>query len=164
MTETSDGAVLLVDGDVSGSGNDDYETMLKLNMKPSGITATSECTCPVTHNCKHGIALLFYFMENITSEAEVLSAAAPVADITPELDQWLKTIEADSVRDPIAEQQAEVAAAQYHLLYLLDLKEESYHQPEKKLTEFRVYKNMFVAIVEDRLWLYRLKPTFFKML
>lgn len=36
-----------------------------------------------------------------------------------------------------------------------------YHQPGKKLREFRVYKELLVALVDDRLWLYRLKPRYF---
>lgn len=36
-----------------------------------------------------------------------------------------------------------------------------YHQPGKKLREFRIYKNILVALVDDILWLYRLKRKFF---
>lgn len=36
-----------------------------------------------------------------------------------------------------------------------------YHQPDKKLSEFRVYKDLLVAIVDNKLWLYRLKPEYF---
>lgn len=36
-----------------------------------------------------------------------------------------------------------------------------YHQPDKRLSEFRVYKDLLIAIVDDRLWLYRLKPEHF---
>lgn len=36
-----------------------------------------------------------------------------------------------------------------------------YHQPGKKLREFRVYKEYLVALVDDRLWLYKLKPRYF---
>ncbi|WP_206363212.1 MauE/DoxX family redox-associated membrane protein [Sinomicrobium pectinilyticum] len=36
-----------------------------------------------------------------------------------------------------------------------------YHQPGKKLREFRVYKEFLVALVDDRLWLYKLKPKYF---
>ena len=37
-----------------------------------------------------------------------------------------------------------------------------YHQPDGKLREFQVYKNKIIAIVEDRLWVYRIKPEYFK--
>lgn len=36
-----------------------------------------------------------------------------------------------------------------------------YHQRGKKLSEFRIYKDLLVAIVDDKLWLYRLKPEYF---
>ncbi|WP_157417952.1 MauE/DoxX family redox-associated membrane protein [Aequorivita capsosiphonis] len=36
-----------------------------------------------------------------------------------------------------------------------------FHQRDKKLTEFQVHKNLLIAIVEDKLWLYRLKPAYF---
>ncbi len=37
-----------------------------------------------------------------------------------------------------------------------------YHQKEKRLKDFQIYKDVLVAIVDDQLWLYRLKPEFFK--
>lgn len=37
-----------------------------------------------------------------------------------------------------------------------------YHQPDKKLSEFRIYKDLLIAIVDNKLWLYRLKPEYFK--
>ncbi|MGV8815781.1 MAG: MauE/DoxX family redox-associated membrane protein [Gelidibacter sp.] len=36
-----------------------------------------------------------------------------------------------------------------------------YHQRGKNLSEFRIYKNLLVAIVDDQIWLYRLKPEYF---
>lgn len=36
-----------------------------------------------------------------------------------------------------------------------------YHQIDKKLRQFMVYKDLLVAIVDDTLWLYRLKPKHF---
>lgn len=36
-----------------------------------------------------------------------------------------------------------------------------YHQPEAKLLEFQIYKDLLIAIVEDTLWIYKLKPKFF---
>src|SRR5690606_2921570 len=36
-----------------------------------------------------------------------------------------------------------------------------YHQPNKKLNEFKIYKELLVAIVDDKLWIYRLKPEYF---
>lgn len=36
-----------------------------------------------------------------------------------------------------------------------------YHQPGKKLSEFHIYKDVLVAIVDNRIWLYRLKPKYF---
>lgn len=36
-----------------------------------------------------------------------------------------------------------------------------YHQPDKRLNEFRIYKDLLVAIVDNKLWLYRLKPEYF---
>jgi hypothetical protein len=36
-----------------------------------------------------------------------------------------------------------------------------YHQRGKKLSEFKIHKNLLTVIVDDQLWLYRLKPEFF---
>ena len=36
-----------------------------------------------------------------------------------------------------------------------------YHQAGKELSEFLIYKDLLVAIVDNRLWLYRLKPEYF---
>lgn len=37
-----------------------------------------------------------------------------------------------------------------------------YHQPQEKLRELQVYKDRLIAIVEDRLWVYRVKPGYLK--
>jgi hypothetical protein len=37
-----------------------------------------------------------------------------------------------------------------------------YHQPKGKLQEFKIYKDVLVAIIDDQLWLYRLKPEYFE--
>jgi hypothetical protein len=36
-----------------------------------------------------------------------------------------------------------------------------YHQPDKKLRQFRIYGNLLAALVDDIFWLYRLKPKYF---
>lgn len=36
-----------------------------------------------------------------------------------------------------------------------------FHQREEKLTEFRITKDILVAIVADKLWVYRLKSEYF---
>ena len=36
-----------------------------------------------------------------------------------------------------------------------------FHQRDKKLSAFTIYKDLLVAIVDDRLWLYHLKPEYF---
>ncbi|MBA6152708.1 MauE/DoxX family redox-associated membrane protein [Gelidibacter maritimus] len=36
-----------------------------------------------------------------------------------------------------------------------------YHQRDKKISDFQIYKDVLVAIVDDQLWLYRLKPKYF---
>lgn len=36
-----------------------------------------------------------------------------------------------------------------------------YHQPKQKINDFKVYKNVLVALVDDQLWIYRLKPAYF---
>lgn len=37
-----------------------------------------------------------------------------------------------------------------------------YHQPKQKISDFKVHKNVIVALVNDQLWIYRLKPDVFK--
>lgn len=36
-----------------------------------------------------------------------------------------------------------------------------YHEPQEKIKEFKVYKDLLIAIVEDTLLIYKLKPEFF---
>ncbi len=36
-----------------------------------------------------------------------------------------------------------------------------YHQPHKKIREFKVYKDVLCALVDDKIWLYKLKPKHF---
>lgn len=36
-----------------------------------------------------------------------------------------------------------------------------YHQPEMELHEFKIYKDVLVALVDDTIWLYRLKSKYF---
>ncbi len=36
-----------------------------------------------------------------------------------------------------------------------------YHQPEKKISDFKIYKGLLLVLVDNRLWLYRLKPEHF---
>ncbi|OAD90759.1 hypothetical protein A7A78_14155 [Aequorivita soesokkakensis] len=36
-----------------------------------------------------------------------------------------------------------------------------YHQPEGKLYDFQVYNNILIALVEDKLFIYKLKPEYF---
>lgn len=36
-----------------------------------------------------------------------------------------------------------------------------YHQRDQKLNEFRIYKDLLVALVGNKLWLYQLKPEYF---
>jgi len=57
------------------------------------------------------------------------------------------------------------------IIDVYDLRDETYafsfylyHQPEGKLNAFRIYKDLLVAIVDDQLWLYRLKPEYFKQI
>lgn len=38
-----------------------------------------------------------------------------------------------------------------------------YHQKKANLNEFRVYKNFMVALVDNKIWLYRLKSDYFKL-
>lgn len=37
-----------------------------------------------------------------------------------------------------------------------------YHQPSGKLSDFRAYKDRIIAVVEDRLWVYLIKPEYLK--
>lgn len=131
VNDRNNGKTLIVEGDVSGSGQTEYQTTLIMVTGSVHVTVSSECSCPVVANCKHGVALLFLFLETVAGELET-EEAVTMAGITPELDEWLEAITADNQRDPLAEQQAEAAEAQFHLLYLLDLKEQIYHR-EKKL-------------------------------
>ncbi len=121
----NNGKTLTVAGDVHGSRGFTYQTEVLLKIHESGLIVQSVCSCPVGRNCKHGISLLLYFMDIMQeagAEMATEDAQAIEAEITPELDEWLDAVEADTQRDPVAERQAALESTEYHVLYLLDIK------------------------------------------
>jgi hypothetical protein len=45
-------------GDVQGSGHHRYQQTIRIKRDKSGIRISGDCSCPMTHNCKHVVAVL----------------------------------------------------------------------------------------------------------
>nr|CAA6821424.1 MAG: COG0553: Superfamily II DNA/RNA helicases, SNF2 family [uncultured Thiotrichaceae bacterium] len=140
VVEIDGGKIMKVSGSVFGSGSSSYETDVTLHVKDSSVIVRSECSCPVGYNCKHGIALLFFFLHAMQDEEEAFGASAPIthAEITPELDEWLEAINTEQNRDPVAEKQAEAERTEYHVLYLLDIKPDLRQEKTLQVTPVKV--------------------------
>ena len=130
---------MTITGYVTGRYAKPYETELTLSPDPffTGIDIQSHCSCPVGSYCKHGIALLFFFLESGT-QANKAETTIDVDDTSDDdVDQWLNAIQAD-------EEEINSSAAtlltppkpdqNYHLIYLLEYRNSKYQDNNEGLT------------------------------
>ncbi|HZH08291.1 MAG TPA: hypothetical protein VEY69_16605, partial [Lautropia sp.] len=76
-----------LEGAVAGSHGESYLTRLTLRRHGAVIRATSDCTCPVTVQCKHAAALLFAWLQDGDSGEPVAKQSAsgsPTVDTATE--------------------------------------------------------------------------------
>ena len=45
-------------GDVQGSGDNRYQQTIRVKRDKRGVRFSGDCSCPMTHNCKHVVAVL----------------------------------------------------------------------------------------------------------
>ena len=121
---TEQDEVLSIEGVVAGRDARLYKTIVNIELDIFGVDIDSRCSCPVEHNCKHGIALLFAFL-NASSQQQNTSSAANDNDLTKsdiEVEQWLQAIEQIEEEQEsninIAPPSPEVE--NFHLIYILE--------------------------------------------
>ncbi len=124
---------LEINGSVSGSGRKKYQTTLRIYPDFDRVSVESTCSCPVYIDCKHGIALLFAFIQMLVEQETLLPKQgglfAEEEEDDDEVSDWLNFIESneqlthhtqneetDSLTLP-----SERPASHNHLIYILKL-------------------------------------------
>jgi len=78
-----------IDGEVGGSGGSFYSQKIRIKDSPYGLQFAGSCTCPMSHNCKHVVAVLLASIEEDEEEALEESGA-----LTLEAESWLQQLAA----------------------------------------------------------------------
>jgi len=114
-TELNDGS-LAVEGVVRGRV--DYQTRFIFRENKGQKTPFSYCNCPVGNNCKHGIALLYYFLNQHSDTTD--STSVKENDDVLEVDKWLGALAAseNSLEDK-REEEDDLFEVEYHIVYEL---------------------------------------------
>ena len=125
ITEISDkkGDVLDISGEVAGSGRNVYRTTVSVKPTLFGTEVSSWCSCPVGYNCKHGVALLFTFLNTMAQQMDGLSEGGSFFG-GDYVDNWLDYIESNEQADSLQTQDEQLKllqTAQYHVIYILNL-------------------------------------------
>ncbi|MDX9988830.1 DEAD/DEAH box helicase [Thiothrix unzii] len=130
--EPSGNGNVMIYAKVQGNSRTPYATTVSYNEKrPHWITGM--CSCPVTTSCKHSVAVLFSYLEQVSklkrreSELRGLGARAFTAASLPTargkqvspIDFWLQSITAASRSSQEVNTSVEVVTPQAQLLYLL---------------------------------------------
>ncbi len=125
------GNTIRIIGVVSGSGRNQYETTLEIQPDLFGITVASTCSCPVYLDCKHGVALLFSFLQMVDSQQDTDDE---------EVDDWLDYIDQNEQKDSLQHHSInqpisipDKAKNQYHVIYLLNLTIPKYEDDDEGL-------------------------------
>jgi superfamily II DNA or RNA helicase len=67
-------------GEVEGSGNKRYQQTIRVKSDKRGVRFSGDCDCPMTHNCKHVVAVLLAELER------------GVADLPAAAGRWLERL------------------------------------------------------------------------
>ena len=145
ITEVSEGddGSLEVTGKVSGSGRKHYQTTINVRASRYNIEVSSVCSCPVSTNCKHGVALLFTFARMLKSQADLMGEDI-LATKNDYVDEWLEAIELSEDQNQKGNSSNGLmikpeTTAQYHVIYLLNIVESNYKGDSEGLS-IRVVK------------------------
>ena len=105
---------------VAGRYAKPYETTLTLSPTLFGdIETESHCSCPVGYRCKHGIALLFFFLNNNLQENSE-DDTNDDSDTLDDVDHWLTDIQKVETEINQTPSLPSITNKQYHLIYLLE--------------------------------------------
>lgn len=125
ITELNEGS-LAVDGNVRGRGKSDYKTRLIFREYKDQKTPFSYCNCPVGNNCKHGIALLYYFINQQVGDQIETPAVEEDYDDAIEVDKWLNVLAAsENTLDDSEDEDDDLFEIQYHIVYELHYESEA---------------------------------------
>ncbi len=83
-----------LEGFVMGSRRKPYQVHVLIDFDEDFLDISTECLCPVTYQCKHGVALLLCFIDHIKKKKENKPEPQSQKIIDPrlgEFDRWLKT-------------------------------------------------------------------------
>ena len=125
IDEGNDKEILNIKGIIQGSGQQKYHTTVIIEPNFYNIEVSSHCSCPVGHNCKHGVALLFSFIRML-EEQESLAANDGLIKDDDFVNDWLDAIESKEQapqNDNDVNQLALTSSSssvQYHVVYLLN--------------------------------------------
>jgi hypothetical protein len=67
-------------GEVEGSGDNRYQQTIRVKRDKRGVRFSGDCSCPMTHNCKHVVAVLL----------TELARGAP--DVPAAAERWLQRL------------------------------------------------------------------------
>ena len=69
----------VLDAEVEGSNGETYRTTLRLTLSGTGMRVGSSCSCPVAHDCKHGVAMLIGWLLDLRDGVAQPAGAADEA-------------------------------------------------------------------------------------
>ena len=106
---------------VKGSKNKKYETQLMIDQKNKQASRiTSQCNCPVQTNCKHGIATLFSYLNDLNITSSSITKGKTAKDI--QINNWLEAMASTTQpAETFLEMVPKKEDYNYHLIYLLSL-------------------------------------------
>ncbi|CAA6809091.1 MAG: COG0553: Superfamily II DNA/RNA helicases, SNF2 family [uncultured Thiotrichaceae bacterium] len=123
-------------GIVKGSNAQVYETRVLISNGYRGLELSSNCSCPVGYNCKHGIAVFFTFGGMIQK-----AAAGDIPDDLKEeaedqaIEQWFESLKDLDKLESSGIQSTEAALQEkkgitHHVVYILEYYQGQYNQEE----------------------------------
>ena len=138
ITELNDGS-LAVEGIVHG--RNEYQTRFIFRENKGQKIPVSYCNCPVSNNCKHGIALLYEFLSQKAGVTE-LPASEEIYSDDAEVDEWLKTLEAsENVLEAPEDEDDDLFDIEYHIVYELHYENDNSSEVIVKPHKVRLLKN-----------------------
>ncbi|WP_040787612.1 DEAD/DEAH box helicase [Massilia niastensis] len=104
-------------GEVSGSGANVYQQSIRLAAGRHGLKVEGSCSCPMSYNCKHVVAVLLASLK----QAERLPAlpALPGPDLSAASENWLKQLALAHMQMAARAEAAPASGPAYRLVYVL---------------------------------------------